>query len=103
MADKKSLQEKSKYILQGLWLETLTFLPVFIGLAIIILMVNTMGTFGFSLGAFVAGFTGVIIIFRKEIPTPLNRIQGTMAVIEGILMTVLLWGAAIFALVEGLK
>lgn len=103
MTRNKNKEERTKFILQGLWLSFLTFLPAFIGLAIIILTINKMAGVGFSLGSFVAGFTGVIIILRKEIPTVLNRIQGTRAVIEGTLITVLLWGAAIFVLFEELK
>ena len=103
MTKNKNKEEQTKFILQGLWLSFLTFLPAFIGLAIITLTINSMGDLGFSLGSFVAGFTGVIIILRKEIPTALNRIKGTRAIVEGILITVLLWGAAIFVFVEKLK
>lgn len=102
MTDKNHLQEQANFIFRGLWLGFLTFLPVFIGLVVMTLTAN-MGTLGFSLGAFISGFSGVIILVRKEIPTGLNRIRGTMAIIEGLLFIVLCWGSAIFLLIEGLK
>ena len=103
MTKNNNKEEQTKFILQGMWLGFLTFLPVFIGLAIMILTTNSMGGLGFSAGSFVAGFTGVTIMLRKEIPTALNRIQGKRAVVEGMIITTLLWGTAIFVLVEELK
>jgi hypothetical protein len=49
------------------------------------------------------GFTGLIIVIRKEIRTGLVRVQGVKAVLEGILLLVLFWGGAIVLLIENLN
>jgi len=104
MSDKDHQKEQVGFVLQGLWLEFLTFLlPVGIGVVLLILTVNMLGIFSCSLALFVAGFSGLIVLVRKEIPTALGRIRRKRAVVEGIMLIVLFWGIAIFLLVEGMK
>jgi len=76
-------EEQTRYIVQGLILSLLTWLPLFIGFIIMTLTVDINSLLGFRLGSFIAGFSGVIIILRKEIPYSLGRIQGKRAIIEG--------------------
>lgn len=104
MTDKNHQREKVKYIFQRLWLEALIFLlPLGLGVILLILTANTLRVLSCSLSLFTVGFSGVIVIVRKEIPTAFSKIHGTRAVIEGILFVALFWGAALFFLVDGLK
>ena len=104
MAIKRSndnLREAGKEILKGLWRSFLVFSPSFVGLVIIFMAKGD--PLVFSLGSFFAGFTGIIIMTGKEIPTVVSSIRGTRAVIEGALITIILWGASVFILIESFR
>ena len=84
----------------------ITASPVFLALAILIL-------FGYfwngplppqmlSLIFFVGGFTGIIIVVRREFPAVLFTITGVQAIVEGSIVTIFLWGAAAYIILQGL-
>ena len=54
-----------------------------------------------SLIFFVGGFTGFIIIVRREIPAVIFTIMGLPAIVAGSLMTIFLWGAAFYIILRG--
>jgi hypothetical protein len=104
MASKKrndNLREAGKEMWKGFWRSFLVFSPAFVGLVIIFMAKGD--PLIFSLGSFFAGFTGIIIMTRKEIPTVVTSIRGTRAIIEGALITIILWGVSIFVLIESFK
>jgi hypothetical protein len=77
-----------------------TFSPVFLMLAIIYFYNGPVSSLTWSLLFFLAGFSGVIIVVRKEIPMSFYSIQGKRAVVEGTLFTIFLWSLALYLLVE---
>ena len=97
----KNNRETRKEILKGIRNSCLVFSPVFLGFTIFTL--SKGDPLLFSLGSFIAGFTGIIVVVKKEIPVGLTSIRGTRAVVEGILTMILFWGLAVFFLIEGLK
>ena|SRR5271157_1667375 len=84
----------------------ITGLPVFLALAILILFGyfwnGPLPPLMLSLIFFVGGFTGIIIVVRREFPAVLFTITGLQAIVEGSLVTVLLWGAAAYIIWQGL-
>jgi hypothetical protein len=81
----------------------LVMLPVAIGISIILVSLvvadtghigNKIGGFLLSLGLFVLGFMGLPMIIRKEVPW-LITIRGWIAVVEGVILLLIWWGAAI--------
>ncbi|HUI88202.1 MAG TPA: hypothetical protein VLX61_05710 [Anaerolineales bacterium] len=55
-----------------------------------------------SLIFFVGGFTGFIIMVRREIPAVLFTITGVPATVVGGLVTIFLWGAAAYIFLQGI-
>ena len=92
--DKKKIQ---KLVLNGMLKSFLTSLPILIAFAVIILS-NHPSRATFSLAAFIAGFSGVIIIIRKEVPSSFASIRGVPAVIIGIIGTLLFWTCSVIIL-----
>ena len=45
---------------------------------------------------FIAGFSGVIVAVKHEMPTRFGSITGPFATVLGIIFTMILWGAAFF-------
>jgi len=79
----------------------LTILPTIIGFGIF-LFGKGSDRLTISLGLFISGFTGVIIVIRKEIPIPMGSIHGNRAVVEGFLFTCLLWAISLYIFLFGL-
>jgi len=92
--DKEKIQ---KLVLNGMLKSFLTSLPMLIAGGMIFLPKHPSDV-TFSLAAFIAGFSGVIIVIRKEVPSSLVSIRGVPAVIIGIIGTVLFWSSAIIIL-----
>jgi hypothetical protein len=69
------------------------WIPMGIGLGIFFLS-NTLlpMRITFSLGLFVGGITGVIVIIRQEIAAGLFVITGKRAIVEGLIFTLICWG-----------
>jgi hypothetical protein len=97
----KKIHEQSIIILKDIIKSMLVFLPFFTGLAIFTISGGNMVLF--SLGGFVAGISGIIIILRKEIPTIVSSVRGTRAIVEGIIITSICWGSSIIILFEGIR
>jgi len=78
----------------------ITASPVFLALAILTLFGyfwnGPLPPLMLSLIFFVGGFTGVIVVVRREFPAVIFTITGVQAIVEGSLVTVLLWGAAAY-------
>lgn len=71
-------------------------LPLFLGFMALAI--------SFSLGFFIAGFTGVITVVKKEMSSGWGTVRGPIAIVTGVLITILFWGLAIyFFLIEVLK
>lgn len=51
-----------------------------------------------SLGSFIMGFAGVITIIRKESTSARGTIRGPMAIVLGVLVTIICWGASTYFL-----
>ena len=84
----------------------ITVLPVLLGLAIMILVgyfwIGPLPPLMLSLIFFVGGFTGIIIVVRREIPVVLFTIKGIQAIVEGSVVTLFFWGSALYIILRGL-
>lgn len=78
-------------------LNLITFAPLALALLLSLVLKNRV-----DLCAFIAGFTGVIIVVRKEIPMAFRNITGTRAVVEGAILIIFFWSAAIYIAIYGL-
>lgn len=90
-------------LLRGVLITLLTYAPALLGTGIILSSKGPLTGPVLSLGAFLIGFSGVIIIVRKESPSSIRPVRGKWAVIQGIIFTVLFWGFALFFLIFGLE
>lgn len=52
---------------------------------------------------FLVGFTGIIMIIRKEQPGPFGYYRGRWVIILGVALTIMFWGSALYLLIFGLK
>jgi hypothetical protein len=87
---------KYKMFLRGLALNLLISLPALLGFGIIPTTKGPLGSLRLAFCCFLAGFTGVIVMARKESPTSIRATRGKWAVVEGLIFIVICWGAAIF-------
>lgn len=88
-------REMESEIIRNVWKSWLYVLPVLIGFLSMAISL--------SLGAFIMGLSGVIMAVRKEMPSGRGTVRGAIAVVVGILMTIMFWVAAIyFFLIEAL-
>ena len=83
-------------LLKGLDLNLLVGLPALLGFGIILTTNGPLGSRRLAFCCFLAGFTGVIVMARKESPTSIGATRGKWAVVEGLIFTVICWGAAIY-------
>lgn len=75
-----------------------TSLPMILALLVIFLIALTPGNKEIGWLAFpffLAGWTGVIMMVRKEAPSIIAPQRGKIAVIQGALITFLFWGGAL--------
>ena len=83
----------------------LTISPLFLGLAALILVgylsPDPLSPILLSSMFFLAGFMGVIIIVRHEVPVVLFTITGVQAIVEGSFVILLFWGAAAYIILRG--
>ena len=84
----------------------LTISPLFLGLVALILIgylsPDPLSPILLGLMFFLAGFMGVIIIVRREVPVVLFTITGVQAIVEGSFVILLFWGAAAYIILRGL-
>jgi hypothetical protein len=88
-------------MLKRFFLSLITFMPIFVGLGLIFAGKGPIERCITSFSFFISGFTGVIIIIRKEIPIPMGSIEGGRAVIEGLLLTIVLWSISLYIILFG--
>jgi|GEM_PF-3769228 len=85
---------------------SLTALPMLLAWVILILFSyfwnGPVPTIVLSLTFFLAGFMGIIIIARHEIPAVLFTITGVPAIVEGSIVTIFFWGSAVYIILRGL-
>lgn len=79
------------------------YLPFLIGAWIFLSIREPQKYFLHSFSMFIAGFSGVIMIIRKESPTSRKIIRGKWAVFSGVIFTILLWGFSLYYLFLGLR
>jgi hypothetical protein len=83
----------------------ITFSPTLVALALLVsapLFWKEAPRGLLSLVFFIAGFSGVIIIVKREIPLVLySAITGWQAVLEGVLISVICWALAIYGYLYG--
>jgi len=79
------------------------YLPFLIGFGIVLSIRKPDEFLLRSLGYFLAGFSGVIMIIRKESPTSRRIIRGRWAILSGIIFTMLWWGGSLLNLLFGLR
>lgn len=89
--------DKKKMVQNGMLKSFLTSLPILIACGMIFLPKHP-SDLTFALAAFIAGFSGVIITIRKEVPSSFVSIHGVPAVIIGIIGTILFWLSSIIIL-----
>ncbi len=83
-------------MIKNVWKSWLYGLPVLLGFMAMAVSI--------SLGAFIMGFSGVLMAVKKEMPSGRGTVRGPIAVVVGVLMTIMFWGLAIFFfLIEVLK
>lgn len=89
---------KTDMVLRGILKNLLVTSPALLGFSIILFSKGPVNDTTFSLGLFLAGFTGVIVALRREIPMSIGSIRGRWAVIQGIGFAILLWSSALLIL-----
>jgi hypothetical protein len=76
--------------------------PVFVAALIFFLFGRNGNLIILSFAAFIAGFHGIFVILRKEVPSiSYGSIQGRPAVILGIVFTLLMWVSSLVVLFFG--
>ncbi len=81
----------------------LNLLPLFLTPLPLFIFRGVNQILGFSLAAFLAGFSGVVTVIRKEIPMTVRSVTGRSAVIQGVIFTIINWLFAIYFAIEALK
>ncbi len=100
MSDKiDSSHQGLKIFINSASKQILTYVPLFAGLGILVLS-PVGGSIVLSLSFFIAGFTGMIVILRREIPVFFYTITGRKAVIEGAIFVACCWVFAIYTLLS---
>jgi hypothetical protein len=96
MTNRKSKFENIRNnIFRGSFLNVLVSSPVLIALGIILVSRGSLSPQKLGLCFFIAGFTGLIVVIRKESPMAIGSIRGKWAVWEGALFTAICWGLAL--------
>ena len=92
----KSQIEMEQKMIRGVLRSFLFYLPFLLGFMAFAISI--------TLGCFIAGLSGVIMIVKKESPSGLSTAHGKSAVVGGILLTTVFWSCAIyFFFIEFLK
>jgi hypothetical protein len=87
---------KYEMLLRGLALNLLVSLPALLGFGIILTTKGPLDSLRLAFCCFLTGFTGVIVMVRKESPTSIGTTRGKWAVVEGLIFTIILWVTAIY-------
>jgi len=104
---KESIAEGTNLYMRGYTIDFLNryivpWIPILIGIGIAFLLSNILSArIAFTLGFFIAGFSGVIAFIRQEFVTGRYPLSGKWAMIVGLFTTIMFWGAALYILVFG--
>ena len=87
---KRNLQRKmEEEMIQGVWNGLLYVgIPLFLGFMAFAISI--------SLGSFIAGFSGIMSVIKKDSTFGRGGIRGTWAVVLGVLITILFWSIAAY-------
>lgn len=96
-------ERKKREMYKRMGLMVMTFSPIALAFLLLLAMDKVIPNTRFGLFAFLSGFTGVIIVIRREVPMSLGSIKGKPAVIQGAVIIILYWLAAIYLTIYGLK
>jgi hypothetical protein len=94
---------RNTLVLRGMLLNLLVSLPALFGFGIILISKGPLSSGVLMIGCLLAGFTGIIIILRKESPMSIGYVTGKWAVIEGIVFTIFCWGASLYFWLTSLR
>jgi hypothetical protein len=92
------MPEKTNMLLKGFLKNLLVTSPAILGFGIILFSKGRLSDMILSFSLFLAGFTGVIVAIRQEIPMSIGSIRGKWAVFQGVGFAILLWGSALYIL-----
>lgn len=89
-------REMEKEMIKNVWKSWLVYSPFLFGFIAFAISL--------SLGFFIVGLSGVIIVVRKEMPSGWGSIHGPLAIATGVVTIISCWGLAVyFFLIEVLK
>jgi len=94
--DKLAKQHKYLILIKGVITNIAVSTPAIIGLIIIAQSRGPLTPTRICLAFFIAGFTGLIILVRKNSPISIGSVRGRLAVIEGAVFMSICWGIAIY-------
>lgn len=86
---------KKNSILKGWLHNVIVSSPALLALGIILVSQSSLNPQKLGLCFFIAGFTGLIVVIRKESPMSIGSLRGKWAVWEGALFTIICWGLAL--------
>ncbi len=87
-------KQDDEEILKQITLNLLNFLPLLLAIFLPLIFLRGVDReIRMSLVLFLAGFSGVVTVFRKEIPMTLGSVKGKWAVIQGAAFMIFCWGA----------
>jgi hypothetical protein len=91
---KSNRQHKMEEMMERAWGNLLFVgLPLFLGFMALAISL--------SLGFFIAGFVGVITVVKKETSSGWGTVRGPIAIVTGVLITILFWGIAAYFFFNG--
>jgi hypothetical protein len=93
---KRKLNHKKDSLLKGWLLNLMVSSPAIIALGLILATQGSLTSQRLGLSFFLAGFTGVIVIIRKESPMSIGSLRGKSAIWLGVLFTAVCWGLALY-------
>ncbi len=104
---RQKLQDTRRDRVDALNKQFTVYIPGFIGLGILIIVgllpfkINPVPILAIAL--FLTGISGIIVIVRREIPTGFYVVKGKPAVVQGTIAVAILWGAALYLILFGLR
>ena len=101
MTDRRN--DSRNQLLRGLALNIVISSPALLGLGIILMSKGPLNSHVLSVSFFLAGFTGIIIMIRKESPVSIGSVRGRGVVFEGLVFTIICWGIALYVWAFGLS
>jgi hypothetical protein len=101
-SEKESISQRNERMRRGAILNIFTGIPMMLAIGTLFFLKGLPDSYLYSLAFFIGGFSGVIIIIRKEVPTSIWTIRGNAAILRGVFLIIVFWGAALYILIAGL-